>query len=162
MADEMTKHATIRFARAYEFVAEFPDVPNAQVMLLDEPEPLGDGRGPNAADLLAAAVGSCLSASLALCLRKAHVRLENLTTSVTAHVARNEQGRMRIASIDVALTPEIRGADKARFARCEGLFEDFCTVTASVRQGIAVNVSIAPAEMPEAQNARQGSVVGSP
>ena len=60
MSDEMTKHSTIRLARGYEFVAEFPDLPNAPMMLSDEPAPLGDGRGPNAADVLAAAVGNCL------------------------------------------------------------------------------------------------------
>jgi hypothetical protein len=32
--------------------------------------------------------------------------------------------------------------DNARVAGCEGLFEDFCTVTASVKHGIPVRVSL--------------------
>jgi uncharacterized OsmC-like protein len=143
MPEEMTtKHAIIRLARAYEFIAEFPDLPNAPAFLLDEPTPLGDARGPNATDVLAAAVGDCLSASLAFCLRKTRVKLEKLTTNVTTHLARNDQGRMRIESIDVELAPELRDADPQRLARCQAVFEDFCTVTASIRKGIAVNVSV--------------------
>ena len=142
MSDETIKRATIRLARGFEFVAEFPDVPDSPAMLFDEPPPLGSSRGPNAAEVLAAAVGNCLSASLALCFKKAHIELEDLTANVAAHVARNAQGRLRIESIDVELKPFVRSGDPARLDRCEALFEDFCTVTASVRQGIPVNVTL--------------------
>jgi uncharacterized OsmC-like protein len=137
---------TVRLARGYEFVAEFNDVPDAPSILLDEPEPLGEGRAANAVDVLSAAVGNCLAASLAYCLRKTRLEPADLTAHVTTHVTRNDRGRSRIASIDVELVPEMAGADPTRVARCEELFEDFCTVTASVRQGIPVNVSVkAPA-----------------
>jgi hypothetical protein len=58
-------------------------------------------------------------------------------------VTRNEKGRFRISRIDVELMPEVADGDRARLVRCEQLFEDFCIVTESVRQGIPVNVSVA-------------------
>jgi uncharacterized OsmC-like protein len=114
----------------------------APPLRLDEPRPLGEERGPNAAALLGAAVGDCLAASLVFCLRKARVSVDGLTARVATHVTRNEKGRFRIGGIDVELVPEVGEVDRDRLARCEELFEEFCVVTASVRQGIAVNVSI--------------------
>src|SRR6266487_1378040 len=103
MTDERTHHVTISLARNYEFVAEFPDLPNASTIVLDEPAPLGGDRGPNAASVLGAAVGNCLAASLAFCLRKSRVNVDDLKAHVVTHVARNEQGKFRITAIDVEL-----------------------------------------------------------
>lgn len=141
MAVETVYHITVRLARDYEFVAEFNDLPGAPAVMFDEPEPLGGGSAPNAAAMLGAAVGNCLSASLAFCLRKARVELLELTAHVATHVTRNDKGRFRISGIDVELTPTIGRMDTP-VGRCETLFEDFCTVTASVRHGIPVTVSL--------------------
>jgi organic hydroperoxide reductase OsmC/OhrA len=142
MSDTRSHHVTVRLARKYEFIAEFNDVAGTPAMLLDEPEPLGDNRAPNAAAVLGAAVGDCLAASLAFCLRRSHTSIDGMTANVITHVARNQQGRFRISGIDVELVPEVAGADQTRLDRCESLFEDFCVVTESVRQGIPVNVSV--------------------
>jgi len=83
MLDERTHHITIRLAHDYEFVAEFNDIPSAPAILFDEPKPLGTNRAPNAAAVLGAAVGNCLSASLAFCLRRAHMDVDSLTTGHT-------------------------------------------------------------------------------
>ena len=142
MSGERTDHVTLRLARGYEFIAAFGDLANAPPVLLDERPPLGDDRGPNAAALLGAAVGDCLAASLTFCLRKARVSIDGVTAQVATHITRNDQGRFRIGSIDVELVPEVSDADHGRLARCEQLFEDFCIVTSSVREGIPVNVSV--------------------
>ncbi len=143
MADDSLHHVTVRLAHDYEFVAEFSDVPGAGPVRFDEPKPVGGGQAPSAADMLSAAVGNCLCASLAFCLRKARVELLGLTAQVTTHVIRNEKGHHRISSIDVQLTPAL-GRTGTPIDRCAGLFEDFCTVTASVRHGIPVSVSLKP------------------
>ena len=140
MSEERQHHVTIRLAHDYEFVAEFNDVPGAPSIVFDEPPPLGGNRAPNAAAVLGAAIGNCLSASLAFCLRRARIDLEELTAHVTTHVVRNDKGRFRIGRIDVKLEPRL-GAGVS-VDRCQGLFEDFCTVTASVQHGIPVHVSL--------------------
>jgi uncharacterized OsmC-like protein len=140
MAEQQTHHVTVRLSHGFEFIAEFNDVPDAPPLLLDEPKPLGANRAPTAAALLGAAVGNCLAASLTFCLRRARIDVEGLTASVTTHVTRNERGRHRISGIDVELDPVL--GENARVAGCEGLFEDFCTVTASVQHGIPVHVSL--------------------
>jgi uncharacterized OsmC-like protein len=142
MPEEKTHHVIVRMRRGYEFVAEFPDLPNAPVIRFDEPEPLGTNSAPSAAAVLSAAVGNCLAASLAFCLRRSRSQIAELTAHVTTHLARNEKGRYRVRAIDVELAPVVDEASAARLDRCEDLFEDFCIVTASVQKGIPVNVSL--------------------
>ena len=135
-------HVTVELKKDYEFVVRFDDVQGAPTLVCDESEPLGQGRGPNPADLLSAAVGNCLAASLTFCLRKARLDPTSLSAHVTTHVARNERGRFRIAGIDVQLSPDFASSMGASQRRCTELFEDFCTVTASIRHGIPVSVSL--------------------
>jgi organic hydroperoxide reductase OsmC/OhrA len=142
MSETRSYTVALRFVRGYEFVATFPEGEGLPPIVFDEPPPLGEGSGPNAAAVLAAAVGNCLAASFAFCLRKARVEPLDLTADVVAHVARNEQGRFRISGIDVELSPEVKYSDRPRLERCERLFEDFCIVTESVRRGIDVSVKI--------------------
>jgi len=142
MSDERTYHTKVRLARDYEFIAEFPDLPKPASFALDEPAPLGNDDGPNAAAVLGAAIGDCLAASLAFCLQKSRVSLDHLEADVVTHVGRNDAGKLRIVGIDVELNPEVDDADAGRLRRCERLFEDFCIVTQSVRQGIPINVHV--------------------
>jgi uncharacterized OsmC-like protein len=127
----------------FQFDVTFEDETWAPI-LVDEPEPLGDGGGPSAARLLAAAVGNCLAASLLLCSQKARVGLVGLTARVEGAMERNESGRLRIAHMDVTLTPVLANQIGPRFDRCLGIFEDFCIVTQSVRDGIEVDVRVQP------------------
>ena len=142
MSETRDYKVTLRFVRGYEFVATFPESESLPPIVFDEPPPLGEGSGPNASAVLAAAVGNCLAASLAFCLRKVRLEPVDVTADVVAHVVRNEQGRFRIKGIDVELSPEVLESDRPRLQRCEQLFEDFCIVTESVRRGIPVNVKM--------------------
>jgi organic hydroperoxide reductase OsmC/OhrA len=127
--------------RDYRFRVKF-DSPSMPDILMDESEPLGKGEGPNASRLLSAAVGNCLSASLLFCLSKARVDVGNLETSVETVTRRNEKGRWRITELRVKLSPSVKEDDVERSKRCMDLFEDFCVVTQSVRNGIRVTVGV--------------------
>jgi len=109
---------------------------------LDEPAPLGRDAGPNAARILAGAIGNCLSASLLFCARKAKVRLGPIRTRVRTRIVRNERGRLRIGAVEVEIDPALADEEKQKALRCLDLFEDYCVVTASVREGIDVKVSV--------------------
>jgi organic hydroperoxide reductase OsmC/OhrA len=139
MEREYTVNLTLN--SGYAFEVDFGD-PSGVTLMVDEPPPLGGGEGPNPVQLLAAAITNCLAASFLFCLRRARIDVEDLRATARVRVARGAGGRMRIAGVDVDLNP--RFADpNARMDRCLALFEDFCTVTASVREGIDVTTRMA-------------------
>lgn len=127
----------------YEFRVVF-DKSTLPSLLTDEPPPLGEHRGPNPARLLAAAIGSCLSASLTFCLNRANLQLAGLTSEVHTELTRNERRRLRIGKVRVLLHPSLPDAGP-KVTECLDNFEDFCVVTESVRQGIPVEVRVQPA-----------------
>ena len=137
-----------RFAIEVERIEDFAftvrfDKPSLGELRLDEPPPLGKDSAPNPARVLAAAVGTCLSASLIFCLKKARQTVSGLTSRVEMEVVRNENGRLRVGRIDVTLHPEL-SANGSDLGKCLDEFEDFCMVTQSVRDGIDVHVKVEP------------------
>jgi organic hydroperoxide reductase OsmC/OhrA len=128
----------------YKFAVDFglEGVPH---QIVDEPVPIGDGEGPPASRMLAAAAAQCLASSLIFCLKKARVELRDLGVEVQVRMERNEKGRLRIPEMTVLLSPDLAPEDVERFQRCRQLFEDFCIVTQSVRSGIDVKVEVEPA-----------------
>jgi uncharacterized OsmC-like protein len=124
----------------FEFRVRF-DKEQFEPLLLDEPPPLGHDTGPNAARVLAAAIGNCLSASLVFCLRKAGVGASGVSADVDVEIVRNESRRLRVGKVDVTLHTNLPANDPA-VASCLATFEDFCIVTQSVRQGIEVAVHV--------------------
>lgn len=138
---ETTFALALTLQGGYAFTVDFGQeaIPDLTV---DEPPPLGAGIGPNAARLIAAAVGNCLGASLLFCLRRSRIRVNQLHASVEGTLVRNERGRVRIGEIRVKLAPEVAPEDRDRMGRCLDLFEDYCVVTESVREGIPVAVEV--------------------
>lgn len=132
---------TLERRTGFEFEVGF-DWDHLPPLLLDEPEPLGARAGPNAARLIGAAVGNCLSASLVFCLERAKQEVNRIRTEVQGTMARNDRGRLRIGRLDVRIELDVSGDQPERVRRCFGLFEDYCVVTASVRKGIPVSVVI--------------------
>jgi organic hydroperoxide reductase OsmC/OhrA len=146
MTEKLTFGLELEQQEGFEFKVRF-DWPEAPELLLDEPEPLGARKGPNAARLVAAAVANCLSASLVFCLRtKFRQNPGPVRAMATGRLERNERGRYRIAAIDVVLSLAEKFGELPHQERCLEQFEDFCIVTQSIRAGIPVNVSVVDAE----------------
>jgi uncharacterized OsmC-like protein len=124
----------------FRFAIHFPEgVPTIHG---DEHPPLGQGTGPNPRQLLAASVGNCLSDSLLFALRKFKQAPEPIRTQVTATVDRNPENRMRVMNIAVKINLGVPGATLQHLDRALAQFEEFCTVTQSVRQGIPVTIEV--------------------
>ena len=134
----------------YRFDVELGDKANT-VLVMDEPAPLGSDSGPNAARVLAGAIGHCLSASLLYCLDKSRIDVADVHAHVTGSIVRNPDGRLRLGALNVKLQPTLLTSAPGRVDRCLEIFEDFCIVTQSVRTGldVAVEVDIGQATEPE-------------
>jgi uncharacterized OsmC-like protein len=108
----------------------------------DEHPPLGKGAGPSPDQLLAAAVGNCLSDSLLFALRKFKQKPEPIRTSVEPTVGRNAENRLRVQRIAVRITLGVPAGTLQHLDRALSQFESFCTVAESVRQAIPVDVEV--------------------
>ena len=119
--EDDTSQISMELQKGYEFLVDFQQEGVAP-LLVDEPPPLGEGHGPGASKLLAAAVGNCLSASALFCLSKARVDVKSMRTTVSFTRARNEENRLRIGAIRVEIKPEVAEEDIPRLKRCLELF----------------------------------------
>lgn len=113
-------------------------------LLTDEPPPVGQGAGPSPALLLGAAVANCLASSLLFCLQRSRVEVGGLEAAVEVSMVRNAQGRFRIPGIDVRLAPAVTPEAQEKMTHCLEIFESFCVVTESVRNGVDVRVTVEP------------------
>ena len=139
---QITVH--LRQQQDYQFDIDFG--PAIAVLRADEPPPLGQGAGPTPTQLLAAAVGNCLSDSLLFALRKFKQAPEPIHTEVTAEVGRNAEGRLRVLAMNVRLTLGVPAEALDHLHRVLSQFEAFCTVTQSVGQAIPIRVSVFDAQ----------------
>ncbi|MDP2479503.1 MAG: OsmC family protein [Candidatus Palauibacterales bacterium] len=130
----------LELVEGFEFRVRFNDA--WEELVMDEPPPLGEDRGPNAARVLSAAIGNCLSASLLFCLQKSKIRPSGLKTAVSTAVERNDRGRLRIGETSVHIHLALGDEERDRVGRCMEVFEDYCIVTQSVRRGIEVDVTV--------------------
>lgn len=99
--------------------------------------------GPDASRLLAMAVLGCLSASFIFCFSKRDFTIEDLEAEAIVTIFRNEKGFVRVKKIDVNINPEIKNLEiQKRANQCKKMFEQYCTISASVREGIDINVNV--------------------
>lgn len=135
-------NATVTITRqsGFQFLVDFG--PGMPAMLADEPEPLGQGSGPAPNHMLLAAVANCLSASLVFALQKFKQDPGQLKATATPEMGRNADKRLRIVGIKVKLELGRPAAELEHLERVLAQFEEFCTVSMSVRQGIAIQVQV--------------------
>jgi uncharacterized OsmC-like protein len=118
---EKTITVELRQRSNYQFDIEFSE--GMPQLMSDEPAPLGEGKGPSPVQMLAASVGNCLSDSLFFALAKFKQKPEPIHTTVNALVGRNAG---KLEHLDRALKQ----------------FQEFCTVTQSVGQGIPIHIRV--------------------
>ena len=140
---EMSSEFTIDLERLenYKFKVKFDNESMGEIITDETRGVGGDGEGPNPSRLLAASTANCLMASLIFCLKKKKVELNDLKGEVTATVERVDK-RLRITGLDVNIHPDIDEDDKDKLEKCLDIFEDYCVVTQSIRNGIDVNVDV--------------------
>lgn len=142
----MNTTITVRLQQQQDYQFRIAFGGDAPDVLGDEPAPLGQAQGPSPVQLLAAAVGNCLSDSLLFALRKFKQAPEPITCEVQAEVGRNAEGRVRVLGMQVQLTLGAPAASLEHLDRVLATFEGYCTVTQSVRQGIPVQLTVRDAE----------------
>ena len=124
----------------YKFLVDFGS--DIAKTVADEPAPLGDGAGPSPTQLLAAAVANCLSSSLLFAHGKFKEDPGRLTTTVSCEVGRNDRNRLRITGMKVTITLGVAPESLGHLDRALAQFEDFCTVSQSVRTGIPYTMTV--------------------
>ena len=137
---ESNVRITLRQQQDYRFQVDFGE--SIAPLQTDEPAPLGTGQGPSPVQLLAAAVGNCLSDSLLFALRKFKQAPEPLHCTVDAEVGRNEQKRLRVLKMTAALHLGVPASSLEHLDRVLDQFEAYCTVTQSVGQGIPIELQV--------------------
>ena len=132
----MSEQVSVTITRQdkYRFLVDFGS--GMPTSVADEPAPLGDGEGPSPSHLLAAAVANCLSASLLFAHGKFKEDPGRLTATAVCRVGRNDKNRLRIVGIDVTLTLGVAPETLGHLDRALAQFEEFCTVSQSVKAGI--------------------------
>lgn len=140
MDDKQPPSITLSQVKDYRFDITYAE--GRPALPGDEPPPLGHGDGPSPVQLLLAAVGNCMSSSLYFALAKFKNDPGGITTTATAEVGRNPEGRLRVLSIAVDIRFGAEASTLTRLDRILPQFEQFCTVGESVRQGIPVTVSV--------------------
>lgn len=141
---EKTVTVELRQRSKYQFDIEFSE--GMPQLMSDEPAPLGEGKGPTPVQMLAAAVGNCLSDALYFALTKFRQSPEPIHTVVHAEVGRNTEGRMRVLRIEAKLHLGVEAQQLEYLDRVLTQFEDFCTVTQSVGQGIPIQTRVLDAK----------------
>ena len=124
----------------YRFDIAFGDA--MPVLTSDEPAPLGTGLGPSPVQMLCAAVGNCLSDSLLFAFRKFKQEPSPIQCVVTAEIGRNDDNRLRVLHMNAQIRMGVLAESLDQVDHVLAQFEEFCTVTQSVRQGIPITVEV--------------------
>lgn len=132
----MKKTGSMQFTTTFD--KDFPD------LLFDEPvESQGEDKYPNASRILTAAITNCLCASFTFCASKSKTPVKELEAEAQCITDRNAERYWRIQKIEVKIIPTFEEeAPEKRKERCIELFQNYCIVSESVKQGIDIKVNV--------------------
>ncbi len=139
MSSQPTFEVSLDLLEHYVFKADYGEM---GFIIVDEPAPLGTGEGPNPTRMLATAVANCLSASLIFALNKRKQSTRNLKATAIGKLTRKKDGFWRVENIDVKLMLDTQEMDQVAVKDALSVFEDYCLVTQSIREGIPVSLSV--------------------
>jgi len=124
----------------YRFTVDFGGaIPES---VADLSPPLGDGGGPTPEHLLAAAVANCMAASFVFAHAKYKEDPGRVTAKVACEIGRNEKNRVRVTNLKLDLTLGVAPETLSHLERTLATFEEFCTVSQSVKAGIPLSVTV--------------------
>jgi uncharacterized OsmC-like protein len=138
--ESLMPSVTITQIEAYKFTVDFGQTIPA--LLVDEAEPIGRGEGPSPEQVLLTGVVNCLCASLFFALTKFQQDAKGITAVGRCVIDRNENGRLRVKGIEVGIELGAEASALPKIERVISQFENFCTVSESVKSGIPVTVEI--------------------
>jgi organic hydroperoxide reductase OsmC/OhrA len=75
-------------------------------------------------------------------MEKSRAKPKDVSTDVDLIMERNQRGRWRVKGIKVRLKPQVEDVDAKKLERCKEMFQDFCIVSTSVREGIPIDVEV--------------------
>ena len=143
MSEETKTKVGIRLEKDMIFRCDMGEMALKDCYIDETNQEEADMWGPNPAKLLGMALLGCLSASFIFCLKKRKLSVDDLKAEAEVIIGRNEKCFIRVKKINVNITSKIDAlASRKRADQCRKMFENYCTVTAAVREGIEVNVNL--------------------
>jgi len=137
--DESEFEVKLTQIEGYSFKIDF-GLSGVAPLIGDEEPPLGKNAGPDPSRLLGAAIAQCTLSSLLFCMQKSRAEVIGLKATARVRFGRNEKKRLRITGIDMKIDADASESDISKLERCLPIFQDFCTVSQSVKAGIPITV----------------------
>ncbi len=139
MKDKSTFGVDIKHLENMKFEVSFDHEEMGKLITDETTEVGGEGSGPTPGMLLAASLLNCMMASFLYCLNKKRIDVDDFKGDIKATIERVDD-RLRITKLDAVLKPEVE--DKEKIQQCIKIFEDYCIVTQSVKNGIDIDVKV--------------------
>jgi len=140
LSNEYKSEVGIRLEEEMIFKCDLGQIKMENLFIDEQHKKSKDKIGPNPSKLLALSVLGCMAASFAVCLQKKNFLLSDFEAKAVITSIRNEKGFWRLKKIDIKLNPKIDNPKMhKRVNQCKKIFEQFCIISESLREGIEIN-----------------------
>jgi len=140
-ADEKEYAIRIKRLEGYRFEVDFGPEVHGKIFV-DEDPPLGSNDGADPSRLLAASIAQCTLSSLLFCMQKSRATVGDMEAEAKITFGRDENRKLRIMGISITADVTVPEEEKAKLDRCLPMFQDYCTVSQSVKRGIPISTEI--------------------